>query len=283
MRRTLLTLLIWITAALPALAGEIVTETISSKLLGRDYKVALYLPDGYKTSNLRYPMLLLLHGASGNERDWVDKGSVELTMDALVRRRLIHPMVVVMPGDTGNWWVDGAVAKSETALLTEIMPAIEAKYRVATERGNRLVGGLSMGGYGALSLALKYPERFAAVSIMSPAIYDPLPPEASAVYRSAQFVRDGQFDPVLWKSLNYPAHLQRYVNAGQTVPMFIVSGDHDYLGIALMSAQLFSQMFKIQRNAVELRIVDGDHEWMVWRDQLADALQYMNRYISGVK
>ena len=279
MRRILAVVLLLV--SLPALAGEIVIETIASKVLGRDYKVALYLPDGYKDSSQRYPMLLLLHGASGNERDWVDKGSVLFTMDAMVKRRLIHPMVVVMPGDGSNWWVDGAHARSETALMTEVLPAIEAKYRVATERANRLVGGLSMGGYGALNLSLKYPERFAAAAIMSPAIYDPLPPETSASRRTPQFVRDGKFDPELWKSLNYPAHLEHYMKSGTVVPMWIVSGDHDFLGIAVMSTNLYWRLFQHQKNAVELRIVDGDHEWMVWRDGLGDALQYMNRYIKG--
>ena len=279
MRRILAVVLLLV--SLPALAGEIVIETVVSKVLGRDYRVALYLPDGYKDSGQRYPMLLLLHGASGNERDWVDKGSVLLTMDAMVKRRLIHPMVVVMPGDGSNWWVDGASAKSETALMTEVLPAIEAKYRVATERSNRLIGGLSMGGYGALNLSLKYPERFAAAAIMSPAIYDPLPPETSASRRTPQFVRDGKFDPELWKSLNYPAHLEHYMKSGTVVPMWIISGDHDFLGIAVMSTNLYWRLFQYQKNAVELRIVDGDHEWMVWRDGLGDALQYMNRYIKG--
>ena len=63
--------------------------------------------------------------------------------------------------------------------------------------------------------------------------------------------------------------------------MHIVSGDHDFLGIAVMSANLYWRLYQHQKQAVELRIVDGDHEWMVWRDHLADALQYLNRYIKG--
>ena len=102
MRPVLAVVLFWL-AAFPSLAGEIVIETVASNVLGRDYQVALYLPDGYKESTQRYPTLPLLHGAGGNERDWVDKGSVLLTMDAMVKRRLIHPMVVVMPGDGSNW------------------------------------------------------------------------------------------------------------------------------------------------------------------------------------
>ena len=55
----------------------------------------------------------------------------------------------------------------------------------------------------------------------------------------------------------------------------------DFLGIAVMSANLYWRLYQHQKQAVELRIVDGDHEWMVWRDKLPDALEYMNRYIKG--
>ena len=113
--------------------------------------------------------------------------------------------------------------------------------------------------------------------MISPAIYNPLPPETSAARRAAQFQRDGKFDPELWQRLNYPAQLEAYAKAPQKVPMWIASGDHDALGIAVMSANLYWQLLKIQPRQVELRIIDGDHEWMVFRDALPDALQYMDR------
>lgn len=133
-----------------------------------------------------------------------------------------------------------------------------------------------MGGYGSLNLALKYPDRFCAAAVISPAIYDPLPPETSASRRTPQFVRDGKFDPDTWKSLNYPARLEAYKQGSARVPMWIVSGDHDYLGIALMSTQLYWRMFQVQPKQVELRVIDGDHEWMTFRDALPAALQYVD-------
>jgi S-formylglutathione hydrolase FrmB len=154
---------------------------------------------------------------------------------------------------------------------------VEGKYKASTERKGRAVAGLSMGGYGALNLSLRFPTKFCAAGIISPAIYDPLPPEASASRKASQFVRDGKFDPDTWKALNYPAHLDKYAAGTARVPMWIVSGDHDYLGIALMSAQLHSRMMKIQPKQAELRIIDGDHEWMVFRDALPDALLYVDK------
>jgi enterochelin esterase-like enzyme len=263
--------------ASPAIAGEWVMDKFSSKVLGRDYPMTLYLPDGYKEAAGLFPAMYLLHGAGGSENEWVVKGGARETLDGLIKRGLIKPMVVVMPGSGSSWWTDGAVEKAETALITELIPYVEGRYKVAADRSQRSIGGLSMGGYGSLNLSLAHPDMFCAAAIISPAIYDPLPPETSAARRTPQFVRDGVFDPDLWKSLNYPARLEAYKSKKQPVPMYIVSGDHDFLGIALMSAQLYWQLYQSQQKLVELRIIDGDHEWMVFRDALPDSLQYIDK------
>jgi enterochelin esterase-like enzyme len=258
-------------------AGEIVRDQFASAALGRNVQFTVYLPDGYKDGGQRFPVSYLLHGAGGDEKEWVEKGSAAQTLDGLMKRGLMRPTVAIMPTfGPASWWTDGASEKAETAFLRELIPYVESKYKVATERSARSIGGLSMGGYGSLNLALKHPEMFCAAAVISPAIYDPLPPETSASRRTPQFVRDGKFDPDTWKALNYPAHLEAYKQARTPVPMWIVSGDHDHFGIALMSAQLYWRMFQIQPKQVELRVIDGDHEWMTFRDALPDALQYVD-------
>ena len=265
-------------AAAPAHAGELFVDAVKSTALGMDLRFNIYLPDGYAAGNTRYPVIYLLHGASGNENDWSQKGGAVETLDGLMRRGLIRPSIAVMPSiGPQSWFADGAVHKMETAIMTELLPYVESRYRAGTARSERSITGLSMGGYGALNLSLRNPSRFCAAGIISPAIYDPLPPETSASRKAPQFMRNGQFDPDLWKSLNYPAHLEAYAKAPQKVPMWIVSGDHDALGIAVMSTNLYARMLKIQPKQAELRIIDGDHEWMVFRDALPDALQYTDR------
>lgn len=261
-----------------AQAGEMLADSLKSAVLGRDLQFNVYLPDGYKDSTARYPVIYLLHGASGDQNDWNQKGSAVETLDGLIRRGLIRPSIAILPSiGPQSWFADGAAHKMETALMTELLPQVDARYRTGTARSERSIAGLSMGGYGALNLSLRHPSRFCAAGIISPAIYDPLPPETSAARRAAQFQRNGQFDPDLWKALNYPTHLEAYAKAAQKVPMWIVSGDHDALGIAVMSANLYWRMLKIQPKLAELRIIDGDHEWMVFRDALPDALQYVDR------
>lgn len=264
--------------AAPAQAGTIVRETFASPTLKREAQYTVYLPDGYAEATTRYPVVYLLHGASGDEWTWIRQGGATETLDGLVKRGLIRPSVVVMPTmGASTWWANGVVDAAETALMDEIIPRIEQRFKVATDRPNRAIGGLSMGGYGALNLSLRFPEKFCGAAVISPAIYDPLPPETSAARRTPQFVRNGAFDAETWKSLNYPAHLDKYKAGKARVPMWIVSGDHDFLGIALMSAQLYWRLYQIQPKQVELRIVDGDHEWLVFRDALPEALQYVDR------
>jgi enterochelin esterase-like enzyme len=266
-----------------ALAGDVFTETFRSEAIGRDYKYTIYVPDSYKTDNKRYPVLYLLHGAGGDENEWLFKGGARETLDALIARGLIKPMVVVMPGHTAAWWVDGAKEKGETALVKEVMPHAEKNYRIDATSSNRLIAGLSAGGYGTLNLVLKYPQMFAAAAILSPAIYDPVPPSHSSGVRNPPFQKDGKFDADLWKSLNYVSHIEAYKKSGVIVPLYINSGDHDTFGIALQAAMLYERLRLHQPGKVEFRVVDGDHEWMVWRDTLADALQFMNARIVGPK
>jgi S-formylglutathione hydrolase FrmB len=266
-----------IAVASGAHAGELVIDKFASAALGRDVSFTAYLPDGYKESTSRYPVTYLLHGAGGNEYEWARKGGAVETLDGLIKRGQMRATVAIMPTfGPASWWADGASEKAETALMKELIPYVESRFKVATERSARSIGGLSMGGYGSLNLALKHPDRFCAAAVISPAIYDPLPPETSAARRTPQFVRDGKFDAETWKALNYPAHLEAYKQGSTRVPMWIVSGDHDYLGIAMMSTQLYWRMFQIQPKQVELRVVDGDHEWLTFRDALPAALQYVD-------
>ncbi len=164
--------------------------------------------------------------------------------------------------------------------MNDLLPYVESRYRVQKERSGRAIGGLSMGGYGAFNLSLRFPEKFCGAAVISPAIYAPLPPETSAARRTPQFVRNGQFDADTWKSLNYAAQLDIYKAGKFRVPMWIVSGDHDYLGIAPMSATLFWRLHQIQPKLAELRVIDGDHEGLVLRDALPEALQYIDRQCS---
>jgi enterochelin esterase-like enzyme len=262
-------------AALPALASEIVTREFDSAALGRKWAYEIYLPTPYQTSRASYPVLYLLHGNNGSRRDWVEKGKIQRTADALIASGEIPAAVIVMPDAGASWFVDRR-EKMETAVIRDLIPDVEKNFRTLRTRDGRLIGGLSMGGYGSLRFALKYPEMFAAAALLSPAIYDPLPPKTSGARRAPPFATP-EFDEQAWRDLNYPKLWDAYLAKKMPVAMYINSGDDDEFMIEAEATRLYS-LLRANRQPAELRIVDGAHAWTVWESTIGDALKYIFRY-----
>ena len=261
-----------------ALAGRGVQDSYQSAALGRKVNFTVYLPDDYAKMTRKFPAVYLLHGLGGAENEWLENGALK-AVDIMVKQRSLSPMLAIMPSfGAQSWWIDGATDKAETALMQELIPYVESKYKVDSGRAARSVAGWSMGAYGALNLALKYPDRFCAAAVIAPEIYDPLPSESSAIRRMPQFMRNGAFDPAGWEALNYPAHLDSYRKHSIRVPIWVVTGDDDQLlGLVSMAAQLYARLSAIQLGQTELRIIDGELDWSTVRRALPDALRYINR------
>jgi S-formylglutathione hydrolase FrmB len=261
--------------SLPAAAGVVVTREFDSPALQRKWTYAVYLPDGYDTSTLRYPVLYLLHGNGGNLYDWVNLGHIQQTADELIAHGDIPPAIIVMPDAGSSWYVDRK-EKMETAVIHDLVGDAEHAFRAIGARDGRLVAGLSMGGYGAMRLALEYPEMFAAAALLSPAIYDPEPPQTSGARKAGVF-GSPDFDPEVWKQLNYPALWDAFLAKKVAVPMYINSGDDDDFFIEAEATRLYS-LLRRNGQPAELRIVDGAHRWEVWESTIGDALRYIFRF-----
>jgi S-formylglutathione hydrolase FrmB len=254
-------------------------ETLPSAVLGRPFPYMVYLPDGYQKGDLRYPVLYLLHGAGGDEKDWAEAGGIKATADRMMRNGEIQPSIIVMPGCRACWWVDGAADKAETAFWTELVPDIRHRYRIIDGRAGRLIAGLSAGGFGAVRFAMRYPDRVAAVAALSPAVYADLPPDISSARVQSPFLgADGAFDPSAWRAQNYPSLIDGYFNQRQRVAFYLVSGDNDRFGIAFETMTLFKRLWDRQPALAELRIVDGDHTWDIWSKSIENAMRYLFRH-----
>ena len=145
-----------------AQATRLREETFHSPALSRTLKYRVLLPQGYDTSQRRYPVLYLLHGLTGDYTDWTTRTNI-----AEYTRTL--PLIVVMP-DGGNAWYTNAAdgsANFETSLADDLPKDVVAKYRTVNSRYGRAIAGLSMGGYGALKLALRRPGAFAVAGSFS--------------------------------------------------------------------------------------------------------------------
>jgi len=263
--------------AVDAVAGTIVARTFESPTLGRAWSYNVYLPSGYDESRTRYPVLYLLHGNGQRFTSWAERGDIRATADALIASGEIPAALIVMPDAGTTWYVDRK-EPMETAFLRDLIPDVEATYRTIAERDGRVIAGLSMGGYGSLRFALQHPDMFAAAGLLSPAIYDPVPPENSSARRVNVF-GSPEFDPSVWEAYSYPALWEAYLATGLPVPMYIVSGDDDEF-LVEASALQFYELLRRHEQPAELRIVDGGHTWAVWKSAVGDAMTYVFRYAS---
>jgi enterochelin esterase-like enzyme len=273
--RRLLFVALALAFSLPAAASSVITREFDSAALQRKWSYAVYLPDGYETSNLKYPVLYLLHGHGQDLYAWVNYGHIQPTTDELIAHGEIPPAIIVMPDAGMTWFVDRK-EKMETAVIQDLVGDVQRTFRVIDDRKGRVIAGLSMGGYGALRFVLKYPEMFAAAGLLSPAIYDPEVPQGSGARRAGVFGA-AEFDPQVWKELNYPTLWDAFLAKKIAVPMYINSGDDDDFFIEAEATRLYSLLRKNGQPA-ELRIVDGAHRWPVWESTIGDAMRYVFRY-----
>jgi enterochelin esterase-like enzyme len=164
----------------PVPHGEIHTHWYHSKSLNALRRLTVYTPPGYaKQAQTRFPVLYLFHGANADETAWTRFGRVNLILDNLLAAGKAKPFVVVMPFGygvpPGTPRPAGAVRTDNTALFSrdlieDVIPLVEATYRVNADRTQRAIAGLSMGGEQSLSIGLNHPELFAWVAGFSAAL-----------------------------------------------------------------------------------------------------------------
>ncbi|MDQ3698557.1 MAG: esterase family protein, partial [Gemmatimonadota bacterium] len=203
--------------------GTVRANTLWSQSLGTRKQYVVYLPPSYATDTARrYPVVFYLHGLWGNEWDWVRSGRLDAAMDSLARTcppddaaRPALPcaseMIVVMPDGDDGWYTtwnalgnwsecqrqpmrEGeSVAsycvpwpKYDDYIAHDLVARVDSGYRTLARREHRGIAGLSMGGYGAVTLALRYPDVFAAAAshsgVLSPFYAGPRPFEPPPRY-----------------------------------------------------------------------------------------------------
>ncbi len=167
--------------------GKIDTITYNSKTVGANRRALVYTPPGFSKKK-KYPVLYLLHGIGGDEKEWLNGGRPQVILDNLYAEGKLQPMIVVMPNGramkddraTGNIMAPDKVqafATFEQDLLNDLIPFIEKKFPVYKDRENRAIAGLSMGGGQSLNFGLGNLDKFAWVGGFSSAPNTKLPNE----------------------------------------------------------------------------------------------------------
>lgn len=159
--------------------GKLDSITYPSRTVGATRKALIYAPPGF-AKNKKYPVLYLLHGIGGDEREWLRGGQPQTILDNLYSEKKLEPMIVVMPNGramkddraVGNVFDSvkvQAFSVFEKDLLNDLIPFIEKKYPVYKDREHRAIAGLSMGGGQALNFGLGNLDKFAWVGGFSSA------------------------------------------------------------------------------------------------------------------
>ena len=228
--------------------GKIDTFSYSSKTVGTVRKALVYTPPGYK-KNKKYPVLYLLHGIGGDEKEWFNNGRPQVILDNLYAQNKLQPMIVILPNGRalkddrawGNIYAPDKVqgfSVFEKDLLNDLIPYVEKTFPVHTNRENRALAGLSMGGGQSLNLGFGNLDKFCWVGgfYYAPKNRNPeeLLPEPSEAKKKLK---------LLWVSCGDNDNLLR-----------VSKRTHDYLE---------------QKNVPHIFYVEpGGHDFKVWKNDL---------------
>jgi len=256
--------------------ARVETVSFESKLVGEALPYHVVLPPDYAAptaQTMRYPVLYLLHGLAGSHNDWVSNRA------HLAEYALQYHIIIVVPEGHDGWYTDSATApneKYESYIVQELIPDVERRYRALAGRDARAIAGLSMGGYGALKFAVKYPERFVFAASMSGALAAPawnpqdkdlldfVKPSIARVYGAM----DNPVRPANDIFKLYDALPPERI--AQLPFIYLDCGTEDFL---LDLNRTFDALLVKRKIPHEYRELPGKHEWPYWDQQVQEILR----------
>lgn len=247
---------------LPSLA----TRTFRSASLGEDRAYTVLLPVGYDPGGQRrYPVLYLLHGKSGDNTDWSKRAPLR---EAVGRA----PLIVVMPDGDDGWYVDWAdgVHRYESQIVRDLVPHVDGAYRTLAVREGRALAGLSMGGYGAVKIALVHPDLFVSAASLSGALRFPREgwddgPKVFGTGPPSERLR-AQNDV-----LELALALERARPAWSGPALYLDCGTDDFLYDSNARVRSFLREIAVPYAYHE---EPGSHTWEYWSARLPDLLRF---------
>ena len=243
---------------------------IPSALLGKTMRARVLLPAGYRKGHRYYPAAYFLHGFLNPYTEW-DRQT------GLARQLEHHPIVVVLPQFDNSFYVDDASdpkGKYYTYFFRELLPAIESRFRVRTEPPARAVVGASMGGYGAMLLALSRPQAFSFAGSFAGSL------NLAQDTALPGFLKPYDLDAVLGAADSESRNnadlfkLLEKADAKLVPPLWLSVGSDDYL-----FDQSLTFFQAAHKKGLPARFVTGPgaHEWAVWDRELPGLFEAMDR------
>lgn len=262
-------LLILLFCASTAKAGTVDTVAIYSNSMHKHLKAVIIKPDNYKlTNNKKFPVVYLLHGYDGWYSNWIIRApELKDYADA-------SQIIIVCPdGAISSWYFDSPVDityRYETHISTEVVGYIDKNYRTIADKKHRAITGLSMGGHGALFLALRHEDIFGAAGSMS-GVVDLK--ESKNRFDISKRIGDTITHAKDWHNLNVINLIENYKYT--KLKILFDCGDHDIFIDGNRRLHQKMLQLKIPHKYIER---PGQHDWDYWRNAISFQLLYFKRF-----
>lgn len=270
------------TSARESSRGRVVYTKFRSESLGRDVNCAVSLPPSYDLdAKRRYPVLIFLHGLFNNHRDWEERG-MQARLDELRAAGKVGEFIVAIPDGANSFYLNGKDGtRYEDAIVNDFISFVDASYRTLATPRSRMIEGISMGGYGALLIAFKHPQKFAAVAAHSAALFEELPkPPANATDGRGRFRYElaaklfGAPPDAQYFQDNNPLYLAK-TNATKirNLKIYFDVGEQDRYGFDAGNRQLAATLSAAGIKH-EFHTAPGEHGWSFLLSRTTQALTF---------
>ncbi|MBD3745730.1 MAG: esterase [Sphingopyxis terrae] len=268
-------------------AGTITYHSRASSHVPGEARVAIYLPPGYDADRTEpYPLLLLLHGGNGSEKDLAFFNDV---FDREIAGGRLPPLVIATPTGRRSLYMDfrDGSERWESFVLSDVLPFVRRSAHVSQGRERTFIGGWSMGGLGCLRIAFKHPQLFAAVAALEPAIEPALAWKGvgphTRFWRPEEVLHPIFGNPVdaeYWAQNNPASIASRAPDRLLGLGVYLEVGDQDMLYL-YEGAEFLHRVLFDARLAHEYRLVHGaEHIGPSLLPRMADALGFIARQIA---
>lgn len=263
-------------AATQSSESRLQDQTFQSESLARPMKYRILLPGDYFHSDRSYPVLYLLHGWHGDYQNWS-------TLTNLTQNAKDVPLIIVMPDAGDSWYVNSASTaqdKFETYIARDLINQVDQHWRTLRSSHRRAIAGLSMGGYGAVKFAQKFPEMFTFAGSISGAFNAPATElaEARADLRPSLMKAFGDANSSTRAENDVYRLLERTTSALN--PYFYIdcgSSDSTFIASNRRLAGVLSQ----HKVPYEYHEHPGSHSWQYWDQRLPDLLKAVMQHIAS--
>lgn len=262
-----------------ATAGHAECRSAPSKILGHAVPYCVILPPNYDFEKRSYPILYFLHGLGSNAQLLIDQGGMDLVNDLWAQNKIGEFLIVTPDGDR-SFYInsrDGQV-RYEDFFIREFIPYIESHYRVRAQRQYRGISGVSMGGYGSLRFAFRYPQMFGSVSAHSAALVANLPSRDMTGYQGGLLSRVlgtafGSPPNAAYWNQNSPFTLVKNGPRPTGLKIYFDCGTEDEYGFNV-GAQAFHDLLDTHHIPNEFHLFPGGHDWSYVAEHFAASLEF---------